>query len=443
MSARQGFGGIGENRTGIGSRTVTRNLSTSGERNENAMMSDEIRSEVRRIVPTLTDDRFKGQSGKIAVLGGCFEYTGAPYFAAFAALAVGADLSHVFCSTSAAPIIKQYSPDLLVHPYFLQRSDLLQQVKVTAQQQQPVSPGTLGGLAANHMISAEQADVAAQTAAAAVHVAEATAEVESWFNRLDCLVVGPGLGRDPLLLDIARSVILRAKATKMPLVLDGDGLFLVAREPELVAGYTNCVLTPNLNEFRRLASTMGVSLHGPNNDRSSKLLEVTAHLRGPTLVSKGPVDAICDGKVTMICNASGGAKRCGSQGDILAGTIATFISWTLAFLDTAKQSAEVEVVILPEINPMVLASYGACLVTRTAAAYAFAARKRAMVASDMLALLGSAMEMLFDTAGGTGAAGPAGPGAPGQGLLQAHVPAPSTSIGVGGPVGVLELPGAT
>lgn len=73
-------------------------------------------------------------------------------------------------------------------------------------------------------------------AVASAHVSEAVAEVEGWFNRLDCLVVGPGLGRDPLLLDIARAVILRARAAKMPLVLDGDGLFLVAREPELVAG---------------------------------------------------------------------------------------------------------------------------------------------------------------------------------------------------------------
>ncbi|KAG2492620.1 hypothetical protein HYH03_009036 [Edaphochlamys debaryana] len=385
------------------------------------MMSDEIRSEVRRIVPTLTEDRYKGQSGKIAVLGGCTEYTGAPYFAAFAALAVGADLSHIFCSTAAAPVIKGYSPDLLVHPYFMQTADLVARQPSAPQP----APGSSGAAAA-------QAAAASQAAAAAAHVAEATAEVEGWFNRLDCLVVGPGLGRDPLLLDIARSVIIRARALKMPLVLDGDGLFLVAREPELVAGYTNCVLTPNLNEFRRLASTLGVSLHGPNNDRSSKLLEVTAHLRGPTLVSKGPVDAICDGKVTMICNASGGAKRCGSQGDILAGTIATFIAWTLAFLDSARQSAEVEVVILPEINPMVLASYGACLVTRTAAAYAFAARKRAMAASDMLSQLGSAMEMLFDSAG-TGGGGGAGGGGQGQGLLQAHTSGqPATMVGVGG-----------
>jgi ATP-dependent NAD(P)H-hydrate dehydratase len=47
---------------------------------------------------------------------------------------------------------------------------------------------------------------------------------------------------------------------------------------------------------------------------------------------------------------------------------------------------------------MVLAAYGGCLVTRTACAYAFASKKRAMVASDMLMQLGNAMEMLFSEA---------------------------------------------
>ena len=42
----------------------------------------------------------------------------------------------------------------------------------------------------------------------------------------------------------------------------------------LPPGYKNCMLTPNLNEFRRLASTMGVSLHGANNDRIRKIHEV-------------------------------------------------------------------------------------------------------------------------------------------------------------------------
>jgi ATP-dependent NAD(P)H-hydrate dehydratase len=61
---------------------------------------------LRRLVPPLSDDKYKGQAGKIGVLGGCREYTGAPFFAAMSALRVGADLSHVFCTRSAAPVIK-------------------------------------------------------------------------------------------------------------------------------------------------------------------------------------------------------------------------------------------------------------------------------------------------------------------------------------------------
>jgi ATP-dependent NAD(P)H-hydrate dehydratase len=68
-----------------------------------------LAARVRTLVPPLSDDKYKGQAGKIGVLGGCREYTGAPYFAAFSALRVGADLSHVFCTRSAAPVIKACS----------------------------------------------------------------------------------------------------------------------------------------------------------------------------------------------------------------------------------------------------------------------------------------------------------------------------------------------
>ena len=67
-------------------------------------------------------------------------------------------------------------------------------------------------------------------------VLELASEVASWFTRLDCLVVGPGLGRDPLMLDVARAILLQARDASLPLVLDGDALLLVAKEPELVQG---------------------------------------------------------------------------------------------------------------------------------------------------------------------------------------------------------------
>ena len=65
-----------------------------------------LAARVRALVPALADERYKGQAGKVGVLGGCREYTGAPFFAAQAAMRVGADLSHVFCTRSAAPVIK-------------------------------------------------------------------------------------------------------------------------------------------------------------------------------------------------------------------------------------------------------------------------------------------------------------------------------------------------
>lgn len=34
----------------------------------------------KRVVPVLTNDRHKGQCGRIGVFGGSIEYTGAPYF---------------------------------------------------------------------------------------------------------------------------------------------------------------------------------------------------------------------------------------------------------------------------------------------------------------------------------------------------------------------------
>lgn len=53
--------------------------------------------------------------------------------------------------------------------------------------------------------------------------------------------------------------------------------------------------------------------------------EVVAALDGPTLVSKGPVDAIANLQYTSICNVASSTKRCSGQGDVLAGLLAALI----------------------------------------------------------------------------------------------------------------------
>ncbi|WAQ98310.1 NNRD-like protein, partial [Mya arenaria] len=157
---------------------------------------------VKAFIPPLLSSAHKGECGRIGVVGGCQEYTGAPYFAAISALKLGADLSHVFCTKEAAPVIKSYSPELIVHP-LLDSSNCAK-------------------------------------------------EIEEWLPRLHAIVLGPGLGRSVGVLENACSVIQQAKERRLPLVVDADGLFLVTQDPQIIAGYDLAILTPNVAEFARL-----------------------------------------------------------------------------------------------------------------------------------------------------------------------------------------------
>uniref|UniRef100_A0A8C0Q5W4 ATP-dependent NAD(P)H-hydrate dehydratase n=1 Tax=Canis lupus familiaris TaxID=9615 RepID=A0A8C0Q5W4_CANLF len=153
----------------------------------------------------------KSADGRGFGVGGCrglpARYTGAPYFAAISALKVGADLSHVFCTREAAPVIKSYSPELIVHPVL-------------------DSPS-------------------------AVH------DVEEWLPRLHALVVGPGLGRDNILLENVKGILEASKARDIPVIIDADGLWLIAQHPALIQSYQKAVLTPNHVEFNRLSEAVG------------------------------------------------------------------------------------------------------------------------------------------------------------------------------------------
>ncbi|XP_045802690.1 ATP-dependent (S)-NAD(P)H-hydrate dehydratase-like [Trifolium pratense] len=176
--------------------------------------------------------------GKIAVIGGCREYTGAPYFAAISALKIGADLSHVFCTKDAAPVIKSYSPELIVQV-----------------------------LEESYSVREEDKKIIAS---------KVLAEVDKWLERFDCLVIGPGLGRDPFLLDCVTEIIRHARKSNIPIVIDGDGIFLVTNHLELVSGYALAVLTPNINEYKRLVQKVPSS-EVNNDDATRQVLSLAKH----------------------------------------------------------------------------------------------------------------------------------------------------------------------
>lgn len=69
-------------------------------------------------MPPLLETEHKGSMGRIGVIGGSKDFSGAPYYAAVSALKFGADLSWVYCSKSASLPIKSYSPELMVTPFY-------------------------------------------------------------------------------------------------------------------------------------------------------------------------------------------------------------------------------------------------------------------------------------------------------------------------------------
>ncbi|CAN9497641.1 unnamed protein product [Ophioblennius macclurei] len=300
-------------------------------------MDEDILSLVKTIIPPLTSKKHKGQDGRIGIIGGCQDYTGAPYFAAISALKVGADLSHVFCTKDAATVIKSYSPELIVHPVL-------------------DSPN-------------------------------AVEEIEKWLPRLHGLVVGPGLGRDDFLLKTAKEVIERSKARDIPIVIDADGLWLVTQQPSVIQGYQKGILTPNFMEFTRLYEALH---HQPvdSSDRQRGVLQLSAAMGNLTLVLKGEQDLITDGSRVISCSVEGSGRRCGGQGDLLSGSMGVLAHWAHA-ASTAGT--------LRSLNPSVVAAFGACSLTRQCNSQAFQQHGRSTTTSDMIQEIGPAFKKLFES----------------------------------------------
>lgn len=162
------------------------------------------------------------------------------------------------------------------------------------------------------------------------HVA---ARVIEMLPRLHVLVIGPGLGRDPLMQATVARVIRAARASSVPLVLDADALLVVQKDPGLVRGYAGAVLTPNVVEFGRLCEAIGVEAREEVAGETARVEALARALGGVTVVEKGRRDRISNGDTTLVVDLPGGRKRSGGQGDTLTGAVATFLAWRKAYMD--------------------------------------------------------------------------------------------------------------
>lgn len=335
---------------------------------EMSAATKEMLVRVRQLVPPMLEKFHKGQLGRVGVIGGSEDYTGAPYFSAMASARLGCDMSHVICTPAAASVIKTYSPNLMVHPLM---------------RQSPPSSA--------HDLPAADTDPD-----------QIAQRIIDMLSRLHVVVIGPGLGRDPLMQETVARVITAARKRGTPVVLDADALALVQKDPDLVRGYELAVLTPNVVEFGRLCSSLGIEeevkkaaeqagdVSGEGRE-TAKVEALARKLDGVTIVQKGGKDYISNGKTTLKVDIEGGLKRSGGQGDTLTGSIATFLGWRKAYLDGLWDTKGN----LDENETVGLAAFGGSVVTRECSRLAFYKKGRSLQASDLTDEVHTAFLNLF------------------------------------------------
>ena len=191
-----------------------------------------------------------------------------------------------------------------------------------------------------------------------------------------CVVCGPGTGRGGRGAELARHLV--HAGLELPLALDADALNNLAGEPEAMRAHPGpLVITPHPGEAQRLLGRP-VPADGTGRERAAREL---AERTGAVVCLKGRGTVVTDGARVYVNDTGNAGMATAGSGDVLAGVLAAY----LALCATGDH---------PDWTPL----DAACSAVRAhglagdlAAAHL---GRRALIASDLVAWLGSAQKRL-------------------------------------------------
>ena len=255
--------------------------------------------ELRARHPQRPSDAHKGTFGRLAILAGSPGLAGAAILSGRAAEIAGAGYVSLTVPAEIYAALLEAAPSLLSAPL----------------PEEPLGQGTI-----------------------------AAAQLDFWKQRVescDAALVGPGLGKSTPSRPDLNSLVLAAIAEAPRLVLDADGLNLLA-EPDFLetgraalrartqSGLEPAILTPHSGEFRRLYPEMAATVE---RDRIA-CAETLAALTSSVVVLKGAGTVIAfppeQGTQEVWINTSGnaGMAKAGS-GDVLSGLLGSLLAQRL------------------------------------------------------------------------------------------------------------------
>ncbi len=244
--------------------------------------------DVKHLLKKKSKEAKKGDGGKILVIGGSFDYTGAPALAGIAALKAGADLVYIVTPSEIRHIVASYSPEIITK-----------------------------GVGKTYFSK------------------EDVKELLPLINIATSIVLGPGLSYKPETCEFTSTLIrlLREKSYDIPLIIDADALKCAG--DQRITFNKKTVLTPHRGELSLLAEKYGSEKLQDRMQAAMKVSELT----GAVVLSKGPIDYICYKKTCRINRTGNPGMSVGGTGDILTGLVAAFANRTDDLVSAASIAA--------------------------------------------------------------------------------------------------------
>jgi ADP-dependent NAD(P)H-hydrate dehydratase / NAD(P)H-hydrate epimerase len=240
-------------------------------------------SDVAALLPRPTAESDKYRRGVLGILAGSSRFTGAAMLAVGGAVRGGAGMIRLVTAEHAASVVRQHWPEAVIT--------------------------VVGG------------EVPAGRA-----VAEA-GQVQAW-------VAGPGFGTEPS----AAVQLADVMSTSLPVLVDADGITVLAAHPELLPRSAPTLITPHAGELARLLRCDRAAVEARRLEHArgaAAELGVTVLLKGSTTVI-----AAASGNRPVLVNATGtGWLATAGSGDVLSGLAGSLLAQGLAPADAAAVGA--------------------------------------------------------------------------------------------------------
>lgn len=221
----------------------------------------------------------KGSHGCVLVVGGNHGMAGAVLLAGEAALRCGAGMVSIACRPQHVAAVVAHRPELMCH-----------------------------GLAED--------------------LKQLTQQLKALIASVDCIVVGPGLGKDQW----AQQILSVVREAHLPTIIDADALNLLAGDHDGTSR-ENWVITPHPGEASRLLKCSTLNIQ---NDRFAAIRSLKERYAS-TVILKGNGSLVIDADEDIsVCAAGNPGMATAGMGDVLSGVLAACVAQSKQIPESAK-----------------------------------------------------------------------------------------------------------